>query len=40
MDLTVVIRELPAGVAAAPYGRSGLAGTRFPAMVRITRGGT
>lgn len=40
MDLAVVIRELPAGVAAAPYGRSGLTGTWLPAMVRITRGGT
>ena len=39
MDLTVTIRQLPAGVAAAPYGRSGLAGTPLPAMVRIARGG-
>jgi NADH-quinone oxidoreductase subunit G len=40
MDLTVTISQLPAGVAAAPYGRPGLAGTPLPAMVRIARGGT
>ena len=40
MDLTVTIRQLPPGVAAAPYGRSGLTGTLFPAMVRIARGAT
>ncbi|MGD0725780.1 MAG: NADH-quinone oxidoreductase subunit NuoG [Spirochaetia bacterium] len=40
MDLTVVIRQLPAGVAAAPWGRSGLTGTQLPARVRIAGGGT
>jgi len=38
MDMAVIIRALPAGVAAAPSGRSGLAGTPLPVMVRVARG--
>ena len=39
MDLPVIIRPLPAGVAAAPYGSSGLTGIALPALVRIARSG-
>jgi NADH-quinone oxidoreductase subunit G len=40
LDLTVVIRPLPEGVGAAPYGVPGLTGLQLPARVRIERGGT
>ncbi len=39
LDLSVVIRPFPAGVAAAPYGLPGLSGLQLPARVRIERGG-